>query len=177
MTRQQLEHIIRAAGSIVGASEIIIVGSQAILGQFPAAPNPLNLSNDADLFTLRDPADALLIEGSIGEESPFHRTFGYHAHGIDRTTVVLPDGWQSRLVPVHGPATAGVTGLCLEANDLAVFKLVAGREKDIVFIAAMHRHAFIQPEVVQQRLATTPIDDDARARCLRRLDNIIADRT
>lgn len=38
MTRGQLEHVIRAAAAIAGDREIVVVGSQAILGQFPDAP-------------------------------------------------------------------------------------------------------------------------------------------
>jgi hypothetical protein len=38
MTRTQLEHIIRAAATISEDDEIVVLGSQAILGQFPNAP-------------------------------------------------------------------------------------------------------------------------------------------
>lgn len=38
MRRSKLEHIIRAAGSITGDPEIVILGSQALLGQYPDAP-------------------------------------------------------------------------------------------------------------------------------------------
>lgn len=71
MQRLQLEHIIRAAAGITGAQEFIIIGSQAVLGQFPDAPAELLISIEADVFTLRDPSDAGLIDGSIGEGSPF----------------------------------------------------------------------------------------------------------
>ena len=77
MHRQQLEHIIRAAAGITGAPEFVIIGSQAVLGQFPQAPAELLSSIEADVFSLRDPADTDLIDGSIGEGSPFHQTFGY----------------------------------------------------------------------------------------------------
>jgi hypothetical protein len=33
--RHELEHVIRAASAITGAKEIVVIGSQAILGQFP----------------------------------------------------------------------------------------------------------------------------------------------
>lgn len=33
-----------------------------------------------------------MIDGSIGELSPFHETFGYYAQGVDETTAVLPEG-------------------------------------------------------------------------------------
>lgn len=92
MHRQQLEHIIRAAAGITGASEFVIVGSQAVLGQFPHAPDELLVSIEADVFSLRDPADSDLIDGSIGEGSPFHQTFGYYAHGVSVETAVLPGG-------------------------------------------------------------------------------------
>lgn len=38
MTRQQLEHLIRACADIANDDDIIIIGSQAILGQFPNPP-------------------------------------------------------------------------------------------------------------------------------------------
>jgi hypothetical protein len=38
MTRAQLEHVIRAAADIADDDEIIVIGSQAVLAQFPAAP-------------------------------------------------------------------------------------------------------------------------------------------
>jgi hypothetical protein len=41
MKRIDLEHIIRAAGSIADDDEIVVVGSQAILAQFPNAPSDL----------------------------------------------------------------------------------------------------------------------------------------
>jgi hypothetical protein len=77
MQRHQLEHIIRAASGITGAPEWIIIGSQAVLGQFPQVPAELLISIEADVFTLRDPADSDLVDGSIGVGSPFHQTFGY----------------------------------------------------------------------------------------------------
>ncbi len=67
MQRPQLEHIIRAAVGITGATEIVVIGSQAVLGQFPTAPANLLVSIEADVFTFRDPAAADLIDGSIGE--------------------------------------------------------------------------------------------------------------
>nr|MCU0751362.1 hypothetical protein [Akkermansiaceae bacterium] len=76
MKRHELEHLIRAAGAITGSDEIIVIGSQAILAARPDSPDLLLRSTEADLFTFRDPKDADLIDGSIGEGSPFHETFG-----------------------------------------------------------------------------------------------------
>lgn len=134
MQRPQLEHIIRAASGITGATEIVVIGSQAVLGQFPDAPAALLVSIEADVFTFRDPADADLIDGSIGEGSPFHQTFGYYAHGVAEETAILPTGWKERLITLRNSNTGNGCGLCLEANDLAVAKLAAGREKDVVLL-------------------------------------------
>ena len=41
MNRLQLEHIIRAAGSIADDREIIVLGSASIVGQFPDFPEDL----------------------------------------------------------------------------------------------------------------------------------------
>src|SRR6266568_2765963 len=157
MRREQLEHIIRAACAITGAPEIVIIGSQAVLGQHPEAPPELCFSIEADVFTFRDPADADLIEGSIGERSPFHETFGYYAHGVSRETAVLPRGWEQRLVRVANENTGTGAGLFLEVHDLAASKLAAGREKDLEFVRGLVRGRFAEKGTLAQRLAQTEL--------------------
>jgi Nucleotidyltransferase of unknown function (DUF6036) len=157
MQRPQLEHVIRAATGITGATEIVVIGSQAVLGQFPDAPADLLVSIEADVFTFRNPADADLIEGSIGEGSPFHQTFGYYAHGVAQDTAVLPEGWKERLVTVRNANTGNGTGLCLEVHDLAVTKLVAGREKDFSFVTGLLRHKLADAAVIEARLRQSPL--------------------
>jgi hypothetical protein len=126
VTRTQLEHIIRAAATIADDDEIIVIGSQAVLGQFPDAPPELLVSNEADVYPKNRPERADLIDGSIGELSPFHDTFGYYAQGVGEGTAKLPEGWRDRLVPLKTPATRGATGLCLE------LPFVAGRGPRLV---------------------------------------------
>ena len=157
MQRPQLEHIIRAAAGITGATEIVVIGSQAVLGQFPDAPPELLVSIEADVFTFRSATDADLIDGSIGEGSPFHQTFGYYAHGVAEETAVLPAGWKSRLQPVQNVNTGTGCGLCLEVHDLAVAKLVAGREKDLNFIGGLLRHRLADASQIETRLHQTSL--------------------
>jgi hypothetical protein len=76
--RSELEHVIRAAGSIANERELIILGSQAILGAFPNPLAELTVSQEVDIYPLLNPANADLIDGSIGEKFPFHETFGYY---------------------------------------------------------------------------------------------------
>ena len=98
MTRLQLEHIIRVVGAIADDDDIIVIGSQSILGQFPAAPDEFLVSREADVYPRSHPERADLIDGSIGEGSPFENVYGYYAHGVGPETAVLPAGWEGRLV-------------------------------------------------------------------------------
>jgi len=61
--------------------EFICVGSQAILGQYPDAPRELRMSMELDLHPKAHPEKSALIDGAMGELSPFHATFHYYAHG------------------------------------------------------------------------------------------------
>ena len=110
MNRQQLEHIIRAAAANADTREVAIIGSQAILGAYPDAPEELPVSIEADVFPKDCPADSILIDGAIGERSIFHETFGYYAHRVDETTATLPSGWRERLVRVENENTRGAIG-------------------------------------------------------------------
>lgn len=167
MTRAQLEHLIRAAAVIADEDQIVVIGSQAILGQFPEAPESMRLSIEADLFPLRHPERADVIDGTIGELSPFHQTFGYYAHGVGENTAVLPEGWRDRLVVVQNENTRGASGLCLEVHDLLVAKAIAGRDKDLDFLAEAARHGMADPQVLVRRLEAMgielPIRQQARA--------------
>ena len=174
MQRPQLEHIIRAAVGITGATEIVVIGSQAVLGQFPNAPADLLVSIEADVFTFRNPTDADLIDGSIGEGSPFHQTFGYYAHGVAEETAILPAGWKDRLITVHNANTGNGCGLCLEVHDLAVAKLAAGREKDTSFVAALLLHKLANPALIESRLRQSPLSGERLELALARLKRLTA---
>ena len=172
MQRAQLEDLIRAATAITGATEWIVVKSQAILGEFPHPPEELLRSVEADVFSTRSAADTDLVEGSIGEGSPFHQTFGYYAHGVGDSSAVLPAGWRDRLVALRNENTGDGTGLCLEVHDLAVSKLVAGREKDLAFVAALLRHGLAKHQILKERLALTPLSEEHRNFCVTRLERL-----
>lgn len=172
MKRHELEHLIRAAGAITGADDIIVIGSQSILGTRPDAPESLLLSREADLFTLRDPKDADLIDGSIREGSPFHETFGYYAQGVWLDTATLPDGWQRRLVEIRNANTRQVRGLCLEPHDLAASKLVVGREKDRVFLSEMALHGLVNNKVLLRRIDQLPVADEGKTAARERWQRI-----
>ena len=159
MQRSELEHLIRASGEIAGDDEIIIIGSQAILGQFPNAPVRLLMSMEADIYPKNNPEKADEVDGAIGEGSSFHELHGYYAQGVGERTAVLPNNWEARLVPVNNENTNGVTGYCLEVHDLAISKLIAQRPKDLEFVQELVRHDMIQKKMMLHRLGQTDLQE------------------
>lgn len=162
MKRSELEHLIRAAGQIADDTEIVVIGSQAVLGQFPNAAGVLARSAEADVFPLNSPEQADRIDGAIGEGSRFHEEFGYYAQGVDERTATLPRGWRDRLIRIQTDATGGRVGLCLEVHDLAISKYVAGREKDLEFTAELARRVMTEPSTLRQRLRDTDVSPELR---------------
>lgn len=175
MNRSQLEHLIRAAASIADDSDIVVVGSQAILGQHPSAPASLLRSMEADVYPLNAPERADLIDGSIGEGSPFHETFGYYAQGVGPRTAVLAPGWRERLIPVCNEATRGATGWCLDTHDLVLAKLVAGRPKDLEFALEARRAALIELDELHRRCAQLDVDERVRHAVDVRIERVARD--
>ena len=128
MHRSELEHLIRAAASIVNEYELMIVGSQSILGAVPDAPEILLRSEEADIYPLNRPDLADVIEGAIGEESRFHETFGYYAQAVGPETATLPAGWQQRLHKIQNQNTDLKIGYCLDPLDLRSEERRVGKE-------------------------------------------------
>lgn len=152
MKKQELDHVLRAAGRITQEKQFIIVGSQSLHGKYP------DLADEVDLIAKNAPrkTDSLNV---IGVFSNFHQQFGYYA---DPAT--LPKGWRGRLVNLPPGDTDGVLGLCLDPHDLAISKYVAGREKDIEFNRQLASRGLIDRDKLLQLLTVTPIAADQRER-------------
>jgi hypothetical protein len=71
---------------------------------------------------------------------------------------------------VRNENTGSGTGLCLEVHDLAV---IAGREKDCEFLAGLLGHRLVDPALVRQRLAETPIASEVRKHSSARWERLI----
>jgi hypothetical protein len=158
MRRSELEHAIRAACDVAGITEIIVIGSQAILGQFPDAPGELRQSREVDVFSTTTPEAQELIDGVLGELSQFDQTYGFYVHGVGADTAILPIGWEDRLIPVSNENTRYCTGWCLEVHDLAASKLAASREKDLEFVGALLSRGMVQPDLLASRIDALPVD-------------------
>jgi hypothetical protein len=169
MRRDQLEHAIRTACQIIGRPEVIVVGSQSILGTLPEdqLPADATVSVEVDILPIADDNDetarlADRIEGVAGEFSSFEDLHGFNIDGVDMETSALPDGWRDRLVKVQNANTAApagetqFTGWCLDKEDLCVAKLCALREKDRNFVAALLDAGLVDADVIAERLRTVP---------------------
>jgi hypothetical protein len=154
LNKAQFEHTIRAAGAILGDSEVLVIGSQAIHASIDFKLEEVERSIEVDVSSLNDSdgSKADLIDGSIGELSIFQDTFGYYAQGVTPLTATLPDGWRGRLIPYLTPGTNGVTALCLEPHDLWISKAVAGRPKDREFCRALIERNLVKAKILHQRL-------------------------
>jgi len=167
MTRDQLEHAIRAACDVSKDTELWIFGSQAILGEFPNAPESLRASIEVDVQPKNRPEAVDYVDGALGELSLFHQTHGFYVHGILIESAKLPDGWKQRTLPVSDPiATHGKTGLCIEAHDLAASKLAAYREKDKEFVRLLLIEKMIDVTILTERVSSLNVEDQLRERLL-----------
>jgi hypothetical protein len=166
MTRDQFEHAVRAACDLTRESEVIIIGSQAILGAHPDASEFLRQSTEIDLIVKNRPELADNVEGVLGEFSLFHQTHGFYVQGLTIEAATLPRGWESRLVRVSNVNTRGCTAWCLETHDLAASKLKAFRDKDKAFVRALLAERLVHVETLTERLGTLEISEELRARLL-----------
>jgi len=155
LNRKQLSHLLRAATRIADDPDIIVIGSQAILGAFDAQnlPDDVTMSVEADIAFRDDPDEVKAdeVDGSIGELSDFHEEFGYYAQGVIITTAKLPSGWEDRVVSFDAPSADPSQAVCIEAHDLVVSKLVAGRDKDRDFATALLAAGLISKQVLMDR--------------------------
>lgn len=178
MRRDELEHVIAAAADVTGEAELVVVGSQAILGPFPDAPQSMLRSMEADLYPRRAPEKADDIDGSLGDGSRFHRTFGYYAHGVGPETAKAPAGWEMRLIAVEIAARVSsrqrVVALCLEPHDLVLAKCVAGRERDWEFAREALAHRLVDTQVLLGRIDDLPVEDEHRRDVRARLEALAA---
>ncbi|WP_432484636.1 DUF6036 family nucleotidyltransferase [Kineococcus esterisolvens] len=174
MKRAHLAHILRAASQIADDPDVVVIGSQSILGSFDEddLPDPVIGSVEADVAFWDDPdnrkSDA--VDGAIGEDSGFHQMYGYYAQGVSVSTAVLPEGWRERVVVWESRSSAPGRAHCLEAHDLAIAKLVAARMKDYEFVSALIEVGFVSCETLRERAALLPPPRSRTTRVLRWID-------
>lgn len=163
MKKQQLDHLLRAAGRITGQRKFLVIGSQSLHGTYPDLPDDIVRSAEVDLIAGKN-VDRTEWLNVIGQDSQFHETFGYYADPVDETTATLPKGWKGRLVNLSPGDTEGVRALCLDPHDLAIAKYVARRGKDLIFTRELARRGMVKRQRLLDLLDQTPIEEGVRQR-------------
>src|SRR5579863_4630579 len=107
MKKQQVDHVLRAAGRITGEKQFIIIGSQSLHGKYPDIADEILSSFEVDLIASKN-ADRAEWLNAIGVDSPFHESFGYYADPVAVETAILPKGWKGRVVTLSSGDTEGV---------------------------------------------------------------------
>lgn len=160
VTREQLAHVLRAVSRIAEDPNVLVIGSQSILGSYsedelpPEATGSMEV--DTAFFSDPDEAKSRLVDAMIGELSSFHNEFGYYPQGVSVTTGVFPKGWRDRLVTYETSGTEPGRGLCLDPHDCVLAKLVRYERKDQDFAAALVGEGLIDLDVLNDRAETLP---------------------
>jgi len=132
LRRPDIDHILRAAASLSGHSRFVMVGTGAVIATAKHIPVAMMMTEEVDIY-VEDTADpdwvSDLIDASIGRYSQFHRTFGYYGDGVSERTAVMPRDWHSRATE-YTTQDGLATAVCPSAEDIAIAKLCAWREKD-----------------------------------------------
>ena len=175
MRREDFIHVLQAAAAVV-QDELVVVGSQAVLGTVEAPPAELLRSMEVDVYPRSNPERAVEIDGAIGEGSRFHETYGYYAHGVGPETITAPAGWESRLQKLELAPICRTSGhaivWCLSLPDLMLAKLAAGRPHDITFVEEALSARLVT--VDELRLGVGLMPENSRADVARWLDGLEA---
>jgi hypothetical protein len=94
MQRRKLDHVLRAAASVTGHDVFVLIGSAALIARFKG-PTPAGMleTEEVDIYAfdahnVQELSD--MIDGSLGQDSPFHTTFGFFADGVSPETAKMP---------------------------------------------------------------------------------------
>ena len=170
MREDELHHVLQAAANLTGEDQFVVIGSQALVWQVPGVPDELVTSMEVDIYPRNAPELADAIDGNLGEGSRFHETYGYWAHGVGPETPIAPAGWETRLVPIVLPRfkheDSYLTAHLLEAHDLVLAKLAAGRDRDLSYAITAVSAEIVLLEELEKRLEAMPESHRDRVRDL-----------
>lgn len=155
MKRDELAELLRKASALTEDGDILVVGSQSILGTFDesALPQRATLSQEFDLVFLHDldRVKADKVNVFIGEMSPHQEETGVYAEGVHMETVVLPTGWKRRTIAWHREPSSP---RFLERHDLCASKLARGARKDLDFVGVLLEAGLVDAELLLERTAS-----------------------
>jgi hypothetical protein len=131
--KSDLFELISAIKSLVPGEMPIIVGSQAVhlVTEFP--PEIVRQSIECDFLLIGGKSETrTAINKTFGVFSQFQIEKGFYADALGLATVILSTGWPERLQNLEDEDGKTIANV-VEIHDIAVSKLIAGREKVLFF--------------------------------------------
>lgn len=151
MRKQNLFDLTQRVRAIVQELPVI-VGSQAIFAVTDFPPDLVTRSVECDYLLMVHQSDLRVqLTKELGVFSDYQVESGYFADALGLATVVLPRGWEQRLVELTNDDHE-IVAYCVEIHDVAVSKLLAGRDKDYEFLAALFVAEYLRIETFLDRL-------------------------
>lgn len=154
MTIEDIETLLVEAAELSNHRNFVVAGSLSVLGAVMRPPADMLMSRDVDLYTKLDPGRVFVeIAAQISEGSRFHVKHGFYADPISPKILALPEGWESRLIPVT--LAKGVVANFIDPNDMAIAKLARSESNDLRWVTAGVRAGIIKIEILEDRLKET----------------------
>jgi hypothetical protein len=176
LRRPDIDHILRAAASLSGHSRFVMVGTGAVIATTKHIPVAMMMTEEIDIYAEdADDPDWVsdLIDGSIGRDSQFHRTFGYYGDGVSKRTAVMPLDWRGRATEYTTPDGLA-TAVCPSAEDIAIAKLCAWRDKDQAWLREAFRSGIAKATEAAKLLdGELPETAPARDELTRRMNVVV----
>lgn len=168
MKKDQVVDAVKHIDKLLGETEILIVGSQSLHGAHPGVPDEILYSREVDMVLVTKSKLGNWLSEVVGPGTHFEYNNGYY---IDHVFLkddfpILAKGWRDRVVKEIIDDKINVSYLSPE--DLAIAKLAAGRDKDILFVAGMIKKKLVDLDLVRSLAGT--LDEEMGKAVIDRLD-------
>lgn len=157
LTREKVEHGLRAAAEILGTHELVLIGSATAI--FPDGRYTARMAFSEEIDTYSPDPSARAGEGlvAIGTGSRFYETHKFFVDGVSPDTARMPDDWRERASTVSLRTDPSIRVTVPELNDVALSKLIAWREKDMGWLEDAAMLGRLDPVAMAGRIDRMPL--------------------
>lgn len=131
LTREKVEHGLRAAAEILGTTELVLIGSATALMGDGRYTLRMARSDEIDTYSPDPQARGSESLGIIGADSRFFDTHKFYVDGVSPDTARMPADWRERAATSPLRTDPAIRVTVPELGDVALSKMIAWREKDI----------------------------------------------
>jgi len=150
--KSDLFELVRQIKSIAPEETPIIVGSQAVHVVTAFLPEIVQQSIECDFLLASGKTETRVeINKKLGVFSSYQIEHGFYADALGLATVVLPPNWRERLQSLKDE-NGNLIAYAAEIHDIAVSKLIAGREKDFLFLKELFARELIDIDIFLERV-------------------------